>query len=186
MMDIDNLKNWAALFQSFVTTAAICVGGTWSYFRYIRKREHIWNIDLVPTISIHALSSQRVLVSYLVDIKNIGQQPFIPGTKGLLLTVRRVEIPTTGVVDWENCENTIDSIDILEKYKSLGAPNYNDEYTLDVGGCYKESVSFVLEAGYFYMLKTVLHGQPEVYYLTDYHLVDARLEVKQNKNGGKE
>lgn len=154
----------------------VCVGGTWAYYRYRHRREHIWNIDLVPSLSIRAIDSQRTLVSLQLVVKNVGAQAFTPGNDGLQVCIRRVVMPSEGLVDWNNGIDVLPSMDILAKYKKVkDAPCYAEEYTLDVGASYSERIDVVLTAGYFYMFQTRLHGPGAGDYLTDYHLVEAQV-----------
>ncbi|EXI85601.1 MAG: hypothetical protein AW11_03429 [Candidatus Accumulibacter regalis] len=174
MIDVNCLKNYAELVQSVLTSFAIVAGGVWTWHHYISKRQHVWNVDLVNTASICTISPDRVLVCLQVEIKNVGAVPFIPGDDGLQLSIRRVDIPEFGLIEWDRGTDIIGPIDILEKYKVADVPNYNNGYTLDVGAHYKERVEVALAPGCFYMLKTRLHAQNKGEFLTDYYLLDAR------------
>jgi len=179
---VDVIKDWVELFQGVATSIAVIGGGVWAYYRFVRRRENIWNVDVTHTHSTSNLGDGRVLVQLNFYIKNIGEVPFSPGGKGYELAIRLVKLPQEGEVTWEDGTEVFGPTDMFSKYRNDNSSSQSEYYTLDVGGCYCERVSYVLKSDCFYIIKARLHGTQGLY-LTDYYLVDARVGVECPREG---
>lgn len=173
-MSLADLIQWATLIQSVTTIIAICVGGIWAYYRYRRKKEHVWNVNLSPSVQVIHVDAGRMLLNLVIDISNVGSSPFVPGPLGFQITIRHVSLPDIGPVEWKDGRHVLGPIDILANYKRPGAIDYRGEYRLDAGAAYCERFSFVLKPEAFHLIQLRLHEQGEEQYITDYLLVDTR------------
>ena len=121
-MNVQNVVIISDIFESLVTALAIILGGIWSYWNFVIKRQSIWNLQLFLEPEILTYNSgQRLLVVYVV-LKNTGQVKVIPGPKGCRISIWEIPknkekgnqiFPKEGKVLLKN-------IDILRKYKEKG------------------------------------------------------------------
>lgn len=80
MTNLSHIKTWSETVQSILTSLALVVGGAWTYYNYVYRRERFPRAE----VRIDASSFSETEWTYLtvkIYIKNIGQ---------LLLPVKRI------------------------------------------------------------------------------------------------
>lgn len=72
-MDLKELRHLAETLQAVLTSAAIVVGGLWSYLLFVRKRQKYPRASLAHNISHRPLGDGYVLLSVRAGITNAGE-----------------------------------------------------------------------------------------------------------------
>lgn len=171
---LETFATVAAIMESLATVIAVAIAGAWAYRKYCARREHLCNLNVEPTATATIAGEKRALLGFEFRISNIGSRVFIPGNKGLEITVRRITTPDLGEVEWSAGTEVFGPNDILAKYKH-GQEGYvrGEMYALDAGASYIEKCYIVVQSNELYMVQSRLHtldGDS----LTDYFLIDTR------------
>jgi hypothetical protein len=148
---MDELKIIVEIVQALATVLALVVGGVWAFFRFVAKREHVWNLDMTTNTAIEQYSSGMCLLVVRVTLKNVGAVPITPGPEGLLLSVRAVptNLDCFHSIEWKECEpRQLEDYNMIGKYDPL-----KSGYLLEVGCTYQESHGVIVEAGRLYHIK---------------------------------
>lgn len=72
-MTPDELKTWAEIFQSIVTTLAVIIAGVWSYFTFIRGRTFAANVKISVVLKQAIVLEGKKAAIVTVSIENIGR-----------------------------------------------------------------------------------------------------------------
>lgn len=87
------LKDIAELLKDAVEITAVIVGGIWTYWLFVQKRERWPKADLKHRICSWPISGDRQLIRIGVDIKNVGE---------VLLEIRRGFTEVYQLKPWPN------------------------------------------------------------------------------------
>jgi hypothetical protein len=99
---LDDVKTWVDIAGTFVTAAAVVIGGVWAYFRFVRNRTYRPRLEIEMEARRHDVGTP--LVEANVTVKNIGASDVRLRQHGTGLRVSRIEdpIPADGIVHWKS------------------------------------------------------------------------------------
>lgn len=72
-MNIDEVKKYFEIGESFFKTIGIIIGGIWVYIKYIRQRENYALIDFTVDIEFHVQKNDYWIVELIAYIENKGK-----------------------------------------------------------------------------------------------------------------
>jgi hypothetical protein len=70
---VHELKDIAATIQSLVTTAAILLGGIWSYFLFVRKRQARQRVQITHRVFHKIITKSKALLHITIIVSNVGE-----------------------------------------------------------------------------------------------------------------
>ena len=79
-MNAATLKEWAEIAQSVFTSAALIIGGIWTYLLFVKNRLNYPKAEISHEISYHQLDEKQCLIHLIVRVKNIGDTLIELGT----------------------------------------------------------------------------------------------------------
>jgi hypothetical protein len=72
MTTLSHIKEWSEIAQSVLTSLALVVGGSWTYYNFIYKRER-WPKAEFQVCESSYVNGEQIYLSVKIHIKNIGQ-----------------------------------------------------------------------------------------------------------------
>lgn len=71
-MNAATIKEWAEITQSVFTSAALIIGGIWTYLLFVKNRLNYPKAEITHEISHHQLDEKQGLLHLIVRVENIG------------------------------------------------------------------------------------------------------------------
>ena len=180
-MSLDEVSKLFGIASKGVTILAILVGGAWASWRFLIRREHVWNLQI-------GLGLDQIPLMNNLALSNVGNVKIVPGPSGCWVSVRQVDhsLKHSDIVSWDEAIPVADNIDALRHYKK--GDTYPD-YEIEPGCEYHEIENVAVQAGFVYLVKVQFWWKKDSDSIEEYGVIQvprkgSRTQKAQQKRSG--
>lgn len=146
-MNLDTLMKLMSATADLMTILAIIVGAVWAWYRFLRRRENVWNLQIDCKPSFAPYGDNLQLLTVYILLSNIGQVRLLPIKNGCWFSLKKLpeDSAAGSTPHWNEGETILDKYDVIIKANPNHYEEYiEDDYWLEPGARYEEVVNVVV------------------------------------------
>lgn len=146
-MNVEAIARILSALADLITIIAVIVGAIWAWYRFLRRRENVWNLqlDCRPTFTTYG-DKLKLLTAY-IELHNIGQVRISPIKNGCWFSLKKITLDGVAgsTPHWSDGEFILENYDVIINANPNHYREYKeDDYWLEPGAKYEEVVNVVV------------------------------------------